>query len=286
MLAVDLHCHSTVSDGLLSPAEVVAKAAARGCQLLALTDHDDTRGLALARQEAEALGVKFINGVEISVSWGKHTLHVLGLNIDPENSVLQAGLTHLRIGRASRAELMAQSLAKVGIFNTLAGARQYAQNPEMITRTHFARHLMATLPLRNMAAVFKRFMVRGKPGFVKHEWAPLHEVINWIRGAGGVAVLAHPGRYDMGSTTMRVLLTEFKRLGGEAIEVVSGAHSAQHNITFARYAQEFALMASLGTDYHAPGEGGREPGLMPDLPIGCQPIWQMWYSNPSFYIQK
>jgi predicted metal-dependent phosphoesterase TrpH len=284
MLAVDLHCHSTISDGLLSPVEVVAKAAARGCRLFALTDHDDTRGLAIARQKAEALGMAFINGVEISVSWGKHTLHVLGLHIDPENDRLQEGLRQIRIGRAARAELIAQGLEKVGLPNTLAGARQYAQNPEMITRTHFARYLVANRHLRNMAAVFKRFMVRGKPGYVVHEWAPLHEVIAWIRAAGGVAVLAHPGCYEMGSTTMRVLLTEFKRLGGEAIEVLSGAHSAGHNATFARYAQEFALMASVGTDYHATGEGAREPGLMPDLPVFCHPVWQTWYSEASFQI--
>ena len=284
MLAVDLHCHSTISDGLLQPEDVVAKAAARGCRLFALTDHDDVRGLAAARQKAEALGINFVNGVEISVSWGKHTLHIIGLHIDPENACLQQGLSQIRIGRASRAELIAQGLEKAGLVNTLAGAQQYAQNPEMITRTHFARYLVAQGYARNMAAVFKRFMVKGKPGYVVHEWAQLGEAINWIRAAGGVAVLAHPGRYDMGSTTMRVLLAEFARQGGEAIEVLSGSHSSEHNATFARYAQEFNLMASVGTDYHATGEGAREPGLMPDIPAFCHPVWQTWYSNVSFQL--
>lgn len=284
MLAVDLHCHSTVSDGLLSPEDVVAKAAMRGCRLFSLTDHDDLGGLYRARQSADKLGMTFLNGVEISVSWGRHTLHIVGLCVDTECTILQEGLHAIRTGREARAQLMAQSLEKVGIVGALEGARSYAQNPEMITRTHFARYLVAAGYARNVSAVFKSFMVRGKPGYVQHEWARLSEVIAWIQSAGGVAVLAHPGRYDIGSTTMRVLLTEFKRLGGRAIEVLSGSHTAGQNATFARYAQEYGLLASVGTDYHATGEGAREPGLMPDLPVFCTPVWQTWYSNASWQI--
>ncbi|KPC50513.1 3',5'-nucleoside bisphosphate phosphatase [Amantichitinum ursilacus] len=276
MTPVDLHCHSNVSDGLLPPAEVVRKAAARGCKLFALTDHDDLRGLPEAQIEADLHGLKLINGVEISVSWGKHTLHMLGLNVDRDNDVLQQGLASVRAGRTERAERMSASLAKVGLDNMMEGARKFADNPEMISRTHFARYLVEIGACKDTKTVFKRFMVRGKPGYVEHEWARLHEAIEWVRAAGGKAVLAHPGRYEMGNETMRVLLTEFRRLGGEGIEVVSGCHGAAEIGRFGRLAQEFELEASSGTDYHATGEGAREPGLNPDLPIGCVPVWQDW----------
>lgn len=278
MTPVDLHCHSNASDGLLPPREVTRKAAERGCQLFALTDHDDTRGLAEAADEAALHGMRFVAGVEISVSWGKHTLHIVGLGFDPAHPALKAGLAGVRAGRDARAQAMSDSLARVGLENVIAGARKYADNPEMISRTHFARYLVEIGAAKDTKSVFKRFLVRGKPGFVDHEWARLHEAIDWIRGAGGVAVLAHPGRYEMGNETLRVLLTEFKRLGGEGIEVVSGCHGAADVGRFGRLAQEFELLASVGTDYHATGEGAREPGLNGDLPIGCQPVWARWLS--------
>ncbi len=276
MVPVDLHCHSNFSDGLLPPKEVARKAAERGCKLFALTDHDDTRGLAQAAEEAASHGMRFLNGVEVSASWGKYTLHIVGLDVDPANPELVAGLASVRAGRDARAQAMSDSLARVGLDNVLAGARKYAENPEMISRTHFARYLVEIGAAKDTKSVFKKFLVRGKPGYVDHEWARMHEAIEWIRAAGGVAVLAHPGRYEMGNETMRVLLTEFRRLGGEAIEVVSGSHGAAEVGRFGRLAQEFGFLASCGTDYHATGEGAREPGLNPDLPIGCVPVWARW----------
>ncbi|WP_035051612.1 3',5'-nucleoside bisphosphate phosphatase [Andreprevotia chitinilytica] len=277
MTPVDLHCHSNVSDGLLPPREVVRLAASRGCKLLALTDHDDTRGLADAADEAAQLGVQFVSGVEVSTSWGKHTLHIVGLGFDPAHPAIVGGLTEVRSGRAERAQRMSDSLAaKAGVPDALAGAQKYADNPEILSRTHFARYLVEIGRAKDTKSVFKRFLVRGKPGYVEHEWARLHEAIDWIRAAGGVAVMAHPARYDMGHETMRVLLTEFKRLGGEGIEVVSGVHGAGDVGRFGRLAQEFGFLASSGTDYHATGEGARDPGCNPDLPIGCQPVWHRW----------
>ncbi|WP_052190539.1 3',5'-nucleoside bisphosphate phosphatase [Chitinibacter sp. ZOR0017] len=273
---VDLHCHSNISDGILPPDEVVRRAHARGCQLFALTDHDDTRGLALAKATADELGMGFVNGVEISVSWGKHTLHVVGLGFAADDPTLLAGLAQVRSGRAERAERMAAGLEKLGLTGILEGARKYADNPEMISRSHFARYLIEIGRCKDMKAVFKQFMVRGKPGFVEHEWARLHEAVEWIRGAGGVAVLAHPGRYEMGNETMRVLLTEFKRQGGEALEVVSGSHGHADVHRFKNLAKEFGYLCSSGTDYHATGEGAREPGLNADLPEGCEPVWTRW----------
>lgn len=284
MLAVDLHCHSTVSDGCLSPEEVVTLANLRGCKLFALTDHDILEGLAPARAKADALGMQFIDGVEISVSWGKHTLHIVGLHIDPNNPSLQEGLHHIRIGRQGRAEKMGLALEKFGITDALAGAQKYVQNPAMITRTHFARYLIEAGHAKNMAAVFKRFLVKGKPGYVDHEWAALRDAIDWIKAAGGVAVLAHPGRYAIGSTKMRDLLKEFIYLGGEAIEVLSGSHAPNHTATFAQYAREFNLLASVGTDFHASKEGFREPGLVHELPPFCRPIWKRWYEEDIFQL--
>ncbi|MFC4157769.1 3',5'-nucleoside bisphosphate phosphatase [Chitinimonas lacunae] len=276
MLYVDLHSHSNVSDGMLPPREVVARAAERGCRLFALTDHDDLRGLAAAAEEARARGLRFVNGVEISVSWRKHTLHIVGLDIDPDNPVLNAGLASLREGRDGRAVRMAEALAEAGIPDTLAGARRFADNPEMIGRAHFARHLIERGVAKDMKAVFKRYLARGKPGYVAHDWASLADAVGWIRAAGGIAVIAHPGRYEFGKQTMLELIAEFKAAGGQGIEVVSGSHGPDDYARFAQLAREHGLLASVGSDYHATGEGAREPGVMPDLPHGCDPVWRDW----------
>lgn len=276
MLPIDLHAHSNVSDGLLPPAEVVSRAHARGCRLFALTDHDDLRGLPLAREVADRLGMRFLPGVEVSVTWRKHTVHIIGLDIDPDNVPLQTGLASVRQGRDQRAVRMADALARAGIADTLSGARQYAENPEMIGRTHFARHLIDRGIAKDMQGVFRRFLAKGKPGYVPHDWAPLADAVGWIRGAGGVAVIAHPGRYEMGRQVMSELVAEFKAAGGEGIEVVSGCHNADDVSRFARLAQDEGLLASAGSDFHATGEGAREPGLLQDLPSGPEPIWRRW----------
>ena len=281
MLDYDLHCHSNVSDGLLTPTDLVARAAGRGVKFLALTDHDDVAGLAEAAEAAARHGIQFINGVEVSVSWRSHTLHIVGLRIDPNHVPLAEGLRTIRNGRGARAELMAQSLAKAGIGGALEGAYRYAANPSIIGRTHFARFLVESGYSRDVRSVFKNYLVKGKPGYVPHQWALLPDVIGWIRGSGGVAVLAHPGRYTsgrkkMGRTTLRELLREFTDLGGQGIEVVSGAHTPEQYAEFARYAEEFGLCASCGSDFHGPGESYRDVGGLPDLPLGCRPVWQLW----------
>lgn len=279
MLPVDLHAHSNVSDGMLPPREVVARAHARGCQLFALTDHDDLRGLAAAADEAQRLGMRFLPGVEISVSWRKHTLHIVGLGFDPANAVLQAGLASVRLGRDERAVRMDAALAAVGVGGVLAGARKFADNPEMIGRAHFARHLIERGLAKDMKGVFKKYLARGKPGYVAHQWASLADAVGWIRAAGGVAVIAHPGRYEFGRQTMGELIEEFKAAGGEGIEVVSGSHHPADFERYARLAETHGLLASAGSDYHATGEGAREPGILPDMPPGPQPVWQRWHTD-------
>ena len=285
MLDYDLHCHSSVSDGTLSPSDLVAHAAERGVKVLALTDHDDLDGLDEARAAAERHGIRFVNGVEISVTWRKEiTLHVVGLNVDPKYEPLAAGVQAARRGRVERAHRMADSLAAAGIGGAFEGALHYVGNPDFIGRTHFARFLVETGHARDVAAVFKRFLVRGKPGFVEHKWTTLSEALGWIVGSGGVAVLAHPGRYTVGrkpvgKPTMRLLLGEFVELGGRGIEVISGSHTSQQCADAARLAAEFGLLASCGSDYHGPGESYRDMGQLPDFPLDCRPVWEAWESR-------
>jgi predicted metal-dependent phosphoesterase TrpH len=281
MIDYDLHCHSTVSDGLLTPTELISRAAERGVKFLALTDHDDVDGLDEAAKVSAQLGIAFINGVEISVTWRSHTLHIVGLRIDPHDPALVEGLHQIRSGRRHRAELMAESLARSGIGGVLEGAYRYAKNPDIIGRTHFARYLVEAGHCKDVGSVFKRFLVKGKPGYVAHQWADLQDAINWIRGSGGIAVLAHPGRYTagrkaMGKTTMLELLEEFTEMGGKAIEVVTGSHTPPQYAEFARYATEFGLLSSCGSDYHGPGESYRDLGRLPDLPLECKPVWSAW----------
>ena len=286
MLAYDLHCHSRYSDGTLSPTELVARAAEREVKVLALTDHDDVAGLEEAARAAAQYGIEFINGVEISVTWRKHTVHIVGLHIDPQNPALVEGLRSIRSGRRHRAELMAESLARSGIGGVLEGALRYASNPEMIGRTHFARYMVEAGHCKDVRSVFNRYLVKGKPGYVPHDWANLQDAILWIRGSGGIAVLAHPGRYTagrkpMGRTTLLELLQEFVDFGGQGIEVVSGSHTPPQYAEFARYAKEFGLLCSCGSDFHGPEESYRDLGRLPDFPLECTPVWTSWEAAPA-----
>ena len=281
MLDYDLHCHSNISDGILTPTLVVERAAVREVKVLALTDHDEVSGLEEAARAAARYGIELVKGVEISVTWRSHTVHVVGLHIDPAHPVLAEGLRSIRSGRRHRAELMAESLARCGIGGVLEGALRYASNPDMIGRTHFARYMVEAGHCKDVRSVFSRYLVKGKPGYVSHEWANLQDAISWIRASGGVAVLAHPGRYTagrkpMGKTTLLELLQEFVDAGGQAIEVVSGSHTPPQYAEFARYAKEFGLLSSCGSDFHGPEESYRDIGRLPDFPLDCVPVWTLW----------
>jgi len=273
---IDLHSHSTNSDGVLRPEELVRRAARRCVSVLALTDHDATDGLAAARRAAGDAGVEFVNGVEISVTWDGQTLHIVGLHIDPAHPELAPGLERLREGRRRRAEQIAGELDKAGIEGSLAGARAHVTNPELVGRTHFARFLAERGYARDVPGVFKRFLVTGRPGHVPHLWAGLEQAIGWIRASGGMAVLAHPGRYKLEELQRCALLAAFKDAGGAAIEVVTGSHTPDQFQSYARYAQRYGLLASTGSDFHGPGESYRDLGDLPDLPRGCTPVWAAW----------
>jgi predicted metal-dependent phosphoesterase TrpH len=276
MPVFDLHCHSTASDGVLTPAALVQRAIAQGVDFLALTDHDELAGLAEARKASQESGLQVVPGVEISTTWGKATVHVVGLQVDPDDIILQQGLANNRSGRRLRAQHMADELAKVGIPGALQGAYAFAINKDLIGRTHFARFLVEERVVKDVRTVFKKFLVKGKPGYVHHEWASLEEAVTWIRAAGGQAVIAHPGRYKFGGEKVRLLLSEFRDAGGEGIEVVTGSHTPDMVPVYADLAVEFGLLASVGSDFHAPGEGGRELGRLMNLPERCTPVWARW----------
>lgn len=272
---IDLHAHSTVSDGLLAPAALVTHAANCGVRVLALTDHDDIGGLDEARHAAEQQNVRLINGVEISVTWKKRTLHIVGLKVNPHDAALRAALANVREARVERARQMAFSLEKAGIPGAFEAAASFA-GQSILTRMHFARFLVEQNHAKDTKSVFKKFLVKGKPGYVEHEWMSLEAAVGLIRSSGGVAVLAHPGRYEIKRTSMLLLLEEFRALGGEAIEVVTGSHTPAQYVEYAKYAQLFGLKASQGSDYHGQGISFMGMGRLPALPSQCVPVWSGW----------
>lgn len=276
MLRYDLHSHSTWSDGLLAPAAVVQRAAARGVDVYALTDHDDTGGIAEAAAAARDTAMTFIPGAELSVSWESHTIHVIALQIDPANAILDAGLAEIRSGRDARAHRIAASLTDAGIPGAYEGARSFVTSDRLISRSHFARFLVGQGHARTMKDVFRRYLTQGKPGYVSHAWATLPQAVSWIHTAGGQAVLAHPGRYRVTATGMRRLLGEFRDAGGDGIEVLSSSHTPAQFAEYATYARVFGLLASTGSDYHGPGESWMDLGDLPALPAGVTPVWAQW----------
>ena len=279
MLRYDLHSHSTASDGTVSPTELIRHAAAQGVDVLALTDHDAITGLAEAELAAGETGVTLVPGVEISVTWVHQLLHIVGLGIDPHNTALQRGLEGLREFRVWRAEEIGRRLEKRGIAGVYEGARALAQGPS-IGRTHFARFLVAQGLAKDVQNAFDKYLKRGKPGYVPGKWASLSEAVDWIRAAGGQAVIAHPARYTLSASRFRDLLSEFKEVGGVGLEVISGSHPHGATPSLANYAQRYELLASVGSDYHGPGQSRNELGCLPDLPAGCIPVWTEWDVGP------
>ncbi len=271
---VDLHCHSSASDGLLPPADVVRRAAGNGVGLLALTDHDTLGGLAEARQAAQAQGVRFVSGVEISIEWGGMQVHVLGYNFAPDDAALNAGLLSIRSGRLERAQRMSEALATAGIPGCFEGALRHAENPSLISRAHFARYLVECGVCKDVRSVFESYLVPGRPGYVDHRWPTLQDAVAWVVGAGGLAAIAHPGRYKLARAGVKQLLDEFKACGGMALEVVSGSHSADNVALFARLAKAYGFLASCGSDFHGPGESYIDVGKVAPLPDGLCPVWE------------
>ena len=277
-LNADLHCHSVVSDGTLTPEALAERAKANGVHLWALTDHDELGGQKRAREAASAINLDYLAGVEISVTWMGETIHIVGLGIDAEHAGIIEGLRRTREGRGNRAQLMADQLAKVGINGAYEGALHFAGNHQLISRTHFARFLVEQGVCRNTEQVFKNYLIEGKPGYVPHQWANLDDAIAWIKASGGVAVIAHPGRYSrLNSMQMDELYKRFKDLGGLAIEVVTGSHSPDQYKTFAKIAEQYGFLASRGSDFHDPNESHIDIGNLPHLPDHLTPVWSAFH---------
>ncbi|WP_375184804.1 3',5'-nucleoside bisphosphate phosphatase [Aquabacterium sp.] len=274
LMNADLHCHSNVSDGTLTPEAVAQRAHGNGVELWALTDHDEVGGQHRARAAAHALGMDYLTGTEISVTFADKTVHIVGLGFDPDDPDLVQGLAATRGGRERRARDMADDLARVGIPGAFEGALKYVGNPDLISRTHFARYMVEIGVCGDPHEVFRRYLTEGKPGFVPHRWARLGDAVKWITGAGGVAVVAHPARYDFSPNEEYALFTEFKGHGGVGVEVVTGSHTAAEYQRYADVAREFDLLASRGSDFHDPTESHTDLGTLPDLPGTVTPVWE------------
>ncbi len=274
LINADLHCHSVISDGTLTPEALAERAKANGVGLWALTDHDELGGQERAMRAATAIGLRYLTGVEISVTFLHVTVHIVGLGMDLDNPALLEGLRVTRGGREERAREMADGLAKAGITGAFEGALQYVGNPDLISRAHFARHLVESGVCSDISSVFRKYLTEGKPGFVPHRWASLGDAVRWITGAGGMAIIAHPARYDFTPTQEYALFTEFKAHGGQGVEVLTGAHSSADALKYAAMCEEFGLFASRGSDFHSPEESRIDLGGLPDLPGNLSPVWE------------
>lgn len=278
-LNADLHCHSVVSDGTLTPEQLAERAAANGVELWSLTDHDEIGGQSRAAAAARKAGLKYLTGTEISVTFIGKTVHIVGLGFDPDDARIHQGLERTRGGRGLRAQEMSEGLAKVGISGAYEGALRFAGNHALISRTHFARFLVESGVCKETNEVFRKYLTEGKPGFVEHRWASLRDAVTWITQAGGVAVIAHPARYRFTANEEYALFTEFKNYGGQAVEVVTGSHSAAEYLTYADSAREFGLAASRGSDFHSPDESHTDLGTLPMLPGELTPVWDLLESR-------
>jgi 3',5'-nucleoside bisphosphate phosphatase len=272
----DLHCHSTLSDGTLSPTELVKRAQAQGVTTLSLTDHDTTAGYEEAQAAAKATDINLISGIELSASWQEKTFHVVGLGIDPTYPPLQDATRHLQTVRLQRAEKIADKLDKKRIPGALEAVLK-AAGDSMITRSHFADFLVSQNHVSSHQEAFDRYLAKGKPAYVATVWAELELAINWITQSGGIAVLAHPLRYKLTTKWMNRFLSAFTQAGGQAIEVVTGRCSPDEIRLAASYANIFGLAGSVGSDFHSPGNQWVELGRLAPLPANIKPVWELFY---------
>jgi len=275
-LCVDLHCHSTASDGVLTPEHVAQRAHANGVQLWALTDHDTLAGLPQAQQTAQALGMRFVTGVEVSVTWGGRTVHIVGLNVNPDHAPLLDGLAHVRSGRAARAQSMADKLAEHGMPGAYDAALRLAGDPSLISRTHLARFLVQAGYCKHIKIAFTRYLADDGVCYTPMQWSSLEDAVGWIIGAGGKAIVAHPGRYAFSPLQFDALFDAFRDMGGVGIEVVTGSHSPAQYREYAEVAKRYGFEASCGSDFHGKGESRLDLGKLPPLPPGLTPVWRDW----------
>ncbi|UAX42837.1 RNase RNM [Pasteurella canis] len=266
----DLHCHSTASDGVLSPTDVVNRAAQKGVNVLALTDHDTISGIREAKKTACQQGITFINGVEISTLWENRAIHIVGLGFDETSEKLTALLTQQAVLRHQRAIEIGEKLAKVGVENAFEEAKKLATGE--VTRAHYARLLVQLGKVVNETQAFKKYLSQGKSCYVKSQWCDIPTAIDIIHQSGGLAVLAHPLRYTMTTKWLKKLIADFKLWGGDALEVAGCGQTKEQRLLLARWAKENKLLSSVGSDFHFPC-GWIELGKSLQLPDDCLPIW-------------
>lgn len=272
----DLHSHTTASDGFLKPAELVARAVEQGVTVLAITDHDTVSGLAPARRaiEQNALPLRLINGVEISTAWQNSDIHIVGLNIDPENQTLTTLLAEQKQRREVRAQEIARRLESALIPDALEGARRIADGADL-TRAHFARYLVEIGKAGSVAKVFSKYLAKGKTGYVPPQWCSIADAVEAIQRAGGQAILAHPTRYELSAKWLKRLLADFKDVNGDGIEVALSQQTPDQRTQIAKHAIEYQLLASQGSDFHQPCPW-LELGRNLWLPAGLRPVWEHW----------
>jgi predicted metal-dependent phosphoesterase TrpH len=271
----DLHCHSVVSDGTLTPEELALRAKTNGVELWSLTDHDELGGQQRAMDAAQAIGLPYVTGVEISVTFAHATVHIVGLGFDAQHPIILEGLAHTRGGRSQRAKAIALELEKVGIVGAFEGALRFAGNPDLISRTHFSRFLIEKGICKDHKEVFRKYLTEKKPGYVPHTWANMKDAVGWIVQSGGVAVVAHPARYGFSPNEEFALFSEFKAHGGRGVEVITGSHTPAEAMIYAGVAKEFGLLASRGSDFHSPTESRIDLGTWPFLTGDLQPVWSV-----------
>lgn len=271
----DLHCHSVASDGALSPSQLVQRARQHGVTALALTDHDTVAGLAEAGQAAHESGMRLINGIELSATYANQCLHIIGLNIDPVDPVLTDGIARQHAVRAQRAEKIAAKLEKKGFGDVYQAVKAAAGNGE-ITRSHFADFLFAHGYVTSQQEAFDRYLGKGKPAYVPTQWAALEEVVAWIIAAGGIAVLAHPMRYNLSLKWLNRALNAFAQFGGQGIEVVTGRTTVDEIRQCQHLATKHQLYGSVGSDFHTPENQWVELGRLMALPEQVRPVWELF----------
>ena len=275
---IDLHCHTTASDGDWAPEKLVAEAAARGIQTLAITDHDTFAGYRQARETASSLGVTLIPGIELSAVWSGITLHIVGLNFDPQSAVIQQAEQSQSEARQRRAGVIAERLSKrIGAEIDLRAVELLASG-DQVGRPHFAQHLINQGHVNSMNQAFSRYLGAGKVGDVKAMWPDMKQAVEWIVDSGGVAVMAHAHLYNMTRTKLKACLKDFIAAGGSAMEVAYGQMDNNQRGQMCALAKEMGLKGSCGSDFHGPNRYGLELGVMPAFPADVPPVWSAWQS--------
>jgi 3',5'-nucleoside bisphosphate phosphatase len=270
----DLHCHSNFSDGVLCPEDLVARAKARNVSVLAITDHDTIAGLGIAHKASVIHGLTLIPGIEFSSQWGKGGVHIVGLGINPASQELNAAIAFQEQARYARSEAIGERLARAGFPEALQGARRIAGGGTL-GRPHFAQYLVNIGAVANINAAFKKYLGTGKPADVKYQWPLMEQVINWIHCAGGVAVLAHPAKYELTRMKMCALVDAFAAVGGDAVEVISGQQPMALTQDLAKIVNSRSLYASCGSDFHIPDQPWQELGSFGALPDNSKPVWSL-----------